>query len=390
MPVRTRAQGLALVQRLTEKYGPQVANLFNVEYMAPDVRVAGAGELGGDYAQGGANGTVYSRKYLRNASVSDLRGVVAHETTHALGVGASGPTKHFEALADYATYRLAPKTTPGWQPRPEVMAIAEKRGYNPNFGTQGDTMAGPGSNRTGAGSNKNTVVNAYSKKPKPPTSPTAYGSQATPPPADPSTYGGYAAQVMGLQQRLAAAMALKKTTIGGAQAQYMLAKQQAAASQVSGVTSAESDALQRGILGSSADLGNRAGAVTDAAALRQAALADKNQAVAGAQVGAMGAVGEFYTGLGQAQFDVANAQANIAAQRYQNDAFDVLNQNYAKLQAQWQRFLQRRGRTRTGGYAPNPTNFPNGDPTQQPGPSQGYDLYHTPGLGYTPRTPQQI
>jgi hypothetical protein len=340
MPLRTRRQGLELVQQLAARYGPQIDSLLK-QATSRSLTFSAENNTNGDLATGNADtGEIaFDKKFLRNASLADLRGALIHETTHAYGA-AYGKGQRAETLADYARYKLNPTETAGWSPSAAVLR------YDANHPNQGDNMAGPGSNRTGDGSNKNTVINDKSKAPKPGLNYTPYGQNATPSPADPSTYGGYAAQVMGLQQRLAAAMAAKRTSISGAQAQYMMAKQAAAQQQVAGVTAAESNALQRGILGSSADLGGRAAAVTDAATARQSAFVEKNLAVAQAQTGAVGAVGEFYSGLGQAQFDVANAQANIAAQRYQNDQFDVLNQNYAALQAQWQAFLTKRGRAR--------------------------------------------
>lgn len=368
MALRTRKQGLDLVARLVDKYGPSIEALF------PNRASASSLTLGVDNANdsawsdntGSSRGITFNKHFLRNASLADLRGNVIHETTHAYGVGAG--KNNIETLADYARYKLNPTEVAGWSPSAAVQR------YDANHPNQGDNMAGPGSNRTGAGSNKNTTINAQSKAPKP--GPIGALGSGVPGPADPSTYGGYASQVMGLQQRLAAAMAAKKVGIAGAQAQYMLAKQQAASGLVQGVTGAEQDALQRGILGSSADLSGRAGAVTDAAAAQQAALAGRNVAVAGEQVTAMGAVGEFYTGLGQAQFDVANAQSSQALQRYQNDLLAQGNQNYTKLQQQWLAYLRSRGRTRDGGPA---SPYSTGNTPSEVGPGvSSYRPYNAP------------
>lgn len=186
-------------------------------------------------------------------------------------------------------------------------------------------MAGPGSNQTGAGSNKNTLLNKYSKT-------TPYGATSgTPSPADPATYGGYAATIMGLQQRLAAAQALAQQTVGQAKADFGLAKQAAKVYRVEGTAAAEGDALNRGIVGGSTDLGARSAVIAETAAQRQAALAAKRSTVAGARLDQLSAVGDYYTGMGAAQADLANTQAMQNIQRYQADAFDTMSTNFNKF-----------------------------------------------------------
>lgn len=366
MALRTRKQGLALIERIATKYGPDILSLLP---QAKGRSLSFSAEnLEGRLAQGSfdTGEITFDRRFLRNATLADLRGATIHETTHAYGAG-YGKAKRGETLADYARYKLNPHEAGYWNPSAAVQR------FDANH-PQGDNMAGPGSNRTGAGSNKNTTINDYSKAPKP--KPIGALGSGVPGAADPATYGGYATQVMGLQQRLAAAMAAKKQGIAGAQAQYALAKQQAAGSLVEGVTAAESNALQRGILGSSADLGGRAAAVTDAATAQQAALAERNQGIASQQVAAMGAVGEFYTGLGTAQFDVANAQSAQALQRYQNDLLAQGNQNYTKLQQQWLAYLRSRGRTRDGGPA---SPYSTGNTPSEVGPGvSSYRPYNAP------------
>lgn len=213
-------------------------------------------------------------------------------------------------------------------------------------------MAGPGSNLTGH-RNYNTTINSRSRNggglggplPKLPASYTPYGANPTPPVLPPNSYGAYAAQIMGLQQSLAAAAALQRANIGAARSTYLLAQNQARALQIGETASAEQSALQSGILGSSADLANRAQAITDAATARQEALAARGAAIASARTGMLGAIGQYYGGLGQVQAAQANEAATLANQRYQNDLFDVLNQNFNKLRTQVLRRLQR-GRAR--------------------------------------------
>ena len=200
-------------------------------------------------------------------------------------------------------------------------------------------MAGPGSNATGAGSNKRTLLNQYSKQ-------TPYGANPVPSPADPSTYGGYAATVMGLQQQLAAAMALAKSGIGQAKAQFIMDKNAAQTGLVNDTTAAESGAIANGVIGGSGDLAQRAAAVDTAAAARQAALAQRTSTVAGIRGQQISAVGSYYTGLGSAQATLANQQAMQNIARFQNDSFDTMNANFNAFRDALLRRLANRGRTR--------------------------------------------
>lgn len=195
--------------------------------------------------------------------------------------------------------------------------------------------------------NRNTLTNNRSKQtPGAQSSLTPYGANPQAPLLNPTTYGGYAAQVMGLQQRLAAALALSKAGIGAANGQFMLAKDQARMTRINETVSAESDALGRGVAGGSGDLQARAAAITDAAGLRQQAVADRALAVAGYRSQNISAVGDFYSGLGTAQADLANRQAELANTRFQQDQFDVLQQNFMATRADVLRKLRSRGRAR--------------------------------------------
>jgi hypothetical protein len=205
-------------------------------------------------------------------------------------------------MADYARYTLNPNENPSWSPTAGVLAMAQKRG------TEAGDMAGPGSNKTGnVNSNKNTVLNYYGKQ---------VPSGATPAAADPNSYGAYATQVMGLQQQLASAMALARAGIGSARGQYMVDRTAAHNLRISETAGAEAQALQAGTVGGSYDLTQRAGAITDAAAAQQAALAQRNQTLAAIRGQQVSAVGAFYGGLGQAQMGLSNAQAMANIDRY--------------------------------------------------------------------------
>lgn len=229
-------------------------------------------------------------------------------------------------------------------------------------------MAGPGSNNvgrnSGAGSNKNTLLNQYSKR-------TAVGANiGTPSPAAPGDYGAYASQVMGLQQSLAGALALARSGAGAARGQYVVDRAAAKNLRVSETVAAENSALDRNLVGSSIDLSGRATAVTDAAAAQQAALAQRNQALAAIQNQKIQAVGGFYTGLGSAQAQLAQAQAQAQIQRFQQDMFDTQTTNFAALRKAVLARLRDRGRVRDG-VRPGPYD-PRTDPNFDNGGTQGH------------------
>lgn len=199
-------------------------------------------------------------------------------------------------------------------------------------------MAGPGSNLTGTRS-RSTLINLRSKN--------LTGSPQAPYPlAGPETYGGYATQVMGLQTQLAGAQALARAGIGTAKAQFLVQRNAAQQQRISDVTGSVNAALESGTVGSSVDLQNRAAAPITEAASIQAALAERNATIAQQRAGTIGALGQFYTGLGQAQFGVSVAESNAALVAYQNDQLDLLLGNFKQLRQAYLARQKTRGRAR--------------------------------------------
>ena len=321
---------LKYVNRLSGRFAPQVATLFGLGNTAAPTTLTLEQLSGGAAAaavKGG--GIAFDPNYLRTASKADIRGAVIHELTHVAGVGDGKSSARVEALADYARLSLN-RGNPEWQASDEAKAIYEKRG----------DMAGPGSNNTGnVNSNKNTLLNQYSKA-------TPSGSNPQPAPLDPNSYGAYASQVMGLQQQLAAAMALSRAGISSARGEAMVARQDIRAGRIQGTADAEAAALANGVVGSSADLANRAGVVASAGAEREAVGAAKRLAIAEQRGNQVAATGQFYTGLGAAQSDLANAQAQANILRYQQDLFDTQQTDFAALRAAILKRLRSRGRAR--------------------------------------------
>lgn len=199
-------------------------------------------------------------------------------------------------------------------------------------------MAGPGSNLMGT-RQRSTLVNLRSKN-------LTGSSQAPYPLGDPSTYGGYAAQVMGLQTQLAGAQALARAGIGTAKAQFLVQRNAAQQQRITDVTGSVNAALESGTVGSSVDLARRAAAPITEAQSIQAALAERNATIAQQRAGTIGALGQFYTGLGQAQFGVSVAESQAALQQYQNDQLDLLTGKFAALRKAYLARQRQRGRAR--------------------------------------------
>lgn len=325
-----------------------------------DEGAVGAGVFGGDIT--------VDRTWWKGANRKDRLGFLAHELTHVAGAGQGKSEERVENLADAARYALIGNRG-GWTASSTHEKIADRKGWA--------NMAGPGSNNVGnVNSNKNTLLNQYSKR-----TPGA-GSSATPAPADPNSYGAFASTVMGLQQQLAAAQALARAGIGSARSQAMIDRQAAQVARVEGVTGAEADAVSRGVVGGSADLAARGSAVAAAAAMRQQAMATKHAAIAEARGNQMAAVGDFYTGMGAAQADLANTQAMQNIQRFQSDAFDTMQTNFTALQKAMLRRLRSRGRARDigkGGGGPTYTGI--NPVTGGPIYSQPYEPQPIPGSG---------
>lgn len=192
---------------------------------------------------------------------------------------------------------------------------------------------------------RNTLINARSKETQVGGDPGALGV------ADPGSYGAYAASVMGAQTQLAGALALSRAGIGGAKAQFMLDAEQAKQLRVSETAGAVNTALDRGIVNSSVDLANRAGAITDSVAARQQALVTRNQTIAQLRGQNIQALGAYYGTLGEASFSLQNSEALAAIERYKQGLYDSY---YGSAQK-----LRNRGRTRDlglpGGNGPGVT-----------------------------------
>jgi hypothetical protein len=369
---------LRALRQVQANWGQQVADLWGVAYTAPQLRVErGLQSSTGAIAQGGPNGIVFDRKALRGMSRADLRSVYVHEATHALGIGAGTPTRHFENMADASTYVLAPYDNPGWAPRDAVVRLANRQGLSPVATAPNRPKAGGN-----PGSKRNTGANARSGN---------NGLLPSQPPATavlpPGQSAAFTAQMAALQSQYSQQLAAIKLQAGSVRSQRVAAFADIKANRVQGAVAAEGDALSRGIVGSSADLGARAGVVAEAAGARVDTRTASGTALAQLRINQMQANSDYSMGIAGVMADKAAAQAELANSRYQNGLIGEALSSFDDLyQAALKRLLAR-GKNPAGvdpraGATPNPTNYPNGYPP--PAPARGYDLYHTPGLGFSP------
>lgn len=201
------------------------------------------------------------------------------------------------------------------------------QGVGRNFrGTQGI-----GANGRASGRNYNTTANNASKRgPKvPPKGPAApaplYG-------LTPDQEQGYATTVAGLQQQYAAAQALQQMQIASAKGDFIEARGAAKEEAIAGMASTVNHALDTGTLGASFDLSARGAVRADQTQAVQAALAAKQESIAGARLQGTAALGTFYQGLGEVQTGRANAEAMAQIEAFKNDQFDTLQQNFKAMQ----------------------------------------------------------
>lgn len=203
-------------------------------------------------------------------------------------------------------------------------------------------MAGPGSNLTGHRANNTQIHNAGKKPP----APTWLGGPPQAALASPTSQLGYANQISGLQTTYAGALALQKATIAKARSDAILARQAAKSTAVAGMAGTVNNALDRGLLGSSIDLNGRADVLTQLGAAKQAALGAKTATIGAARADTIGAMGDYYLGLGQVQSQQAMDAAELSIDAYKNDQLGLLNQNFAAWQDYYANQMARRNRGR--------------------------------------------
>lgn len=186
------------------------------------------------------------------------------------------------------------------------------------------TLNGPRAGR-GVGRSRFTLVNNASKKKNPYPGNTASArtpvnsGAVPPPPVDPSSAVAYGGQLASLQLTLGARLAELRAQRGFVQGQFRMDRAGIRANRISGIAGAVGGAIESGILGGSADLEQRVGVESDAAAQMQAAIQAKLQGILGIKMGRIQATNEYYTGVYQVQAAKAAQQAELANQAFLQD-----------------------------------------------------------------------
>lgn len=256
-----------LAERFINRYSGRVQRFWGDQAVAnPSGWGANVDQLKNASASADAgSGTInFDRNFLLDSSKRDLRGAVIHELTHAFGVGSQGNGNAVETKADYARYMLNPAEAGYWNPSQAVLAMADKLGGTPvSAGPNGGPPVG--NNRR----DRNTVVNNASH------GATGQGYQAPVSSASAVQYGNDLAAARYQYLAQLAALRMQKPLIRQDYRQGMLNARQAG---IAGVGAAESAGIASGMLGSSADLAARAGAVGQMTADQAAAMQGYNQA----------------------------------------------------------------------------------------------------------------
>jgi hypothetical protein len=198
----------------------------------------------------------------------------------------------------------------------------------PTTGTSGNGPKMGNSNRK-----RNTLRNLASKR-----------LPVTIPNLSPGSAIGYAGQVAGLEQSLYARLAAIRAQAAAARGQFQADRSNIQAQAVDAMAGTVNAALDRGLIGSSIDLEGRAAVEAQrAAALVQARL-QRSQALAGLRVEGIQATNDYYTGLLQVLAQKRAEQAQMAAQDFQQNVYDAMQQNYQQLYRQVLQRLSSRGR----------------------------------------------
>lgn len=178
------------------------------------------------------------------------------------------------------------------------------------------TVNGP---RAGRGTRRanNTLAHNASKTSLTP--PSGAGGAVPPPPVSPDSAAAYAGQMSALQLQLAQRLAAGRAQRGILQGQFRMDKAGIRADEIAGLSAAEGDAADRGVLGSSADLQQRIGVQSQAAAGVNQAIQSKVQGILGIKLDRIAATNDYYTGVFDIAARKAAEQANAANQAFLQD-----------------------------------------------------------------------
>lgn len=313
-------------------------------------------------AEGSSGGITVDRNWWKNATRRDQRGLLVHELSHVAGVGGTTSGNwagnKSEQTADAIRLALVGKYGINQDSLSGARRIANREGWlGDNMATSGNT--GP-RNGNDSRRNRNTLVNNASR-----------GYQA---PASSGAVISAGDQMAAARYQYLSQLAALQAARGGLRQDFITGRADARAAMPGQLAGIEQDATERGVLGSSAELQNRAGVVADTRSQIAALQAAKAQGILGLQSQKLGAQGEYYSSLASIQNSLAQDQWANSISAYSNDSFDAVQQNYQDIIRRLR--ARKRGDTTT-------TRAGAGDTTRTPynGPA-GND--RGPGGGATP------
>lgn len=139
---------------------------------------------------------------------------------------------------------------------------------------------------------------------------------------DPGFVAGYTSQMAALAQQYQSRLAALRGQTTNIKSQYAMNIEAARAQQVAGAVAAEGSAVERGVLGGSADVKNRIAVAAEASAMQQQAAVRKQSALAEVAASGMTASNQYLTALAALQADKAAAMANENSRLYAGGMMD--------------------------------------------------------------------
>ncbi len=164
----------------------------------------------------------------------------------------------------------------------------------------------------------------------------------------PSQTFGYAAQMANAQDAYTQALAAIRAQAGGIRGEYKGALSDIRAQRIMGAAETEGAAIERGIIGSSADLSGRAAVVAEAASAKIDARGARNSALGQLRLQQMQAQTTLNSNLLQIQADKRAAQAEKANQQFLEDQMASVQQDYDSMYQDILRRLLAKGKNPAG------------------------------------------
>lgn len=274
----------------------------------------------------------FNKQWLANASKQEVKGVIAHELGHVLqGAGSTLSGVQQESYGDALRARMGLGVGQGYNSTQEkqmerlsnaefrqLSSMAQSgsidRGWLKEAGMAGTDGNGP---KAGAGGRRrNTAANLFSKNTLNYQNPG--GAQALPA-MSPSQTANYYSQLAGLYAGYQNQLAALKLQRVGARADFRAQAADVRAQKLTGLADTENAAIERGVVGSSADLQARAGVRGAAETQLQSAKQQRAMTVAESRLGAQQAGTQYFMGVqGLEATKLAAQQEALSNQLEQN------------------------------------------------------------------------